>query len=128
MLPWLQGGAGAGASALKVPSGGWLINGLEQRPPRLGVPLHTDPTGSLSTPKALPFNSASSAGQTREKISRGRAGWFVTCPVVSLELVWPWQLVPLTFRADNLKQVPAGPLLTFLTLYELPKTKPLSRI
>ena len=48
----------------------------------------------------------------------------MTCPVVSLELVWPWQLVSLTFREDNLKQAPAGPLLAFLTLYKLPKTKP----
>lgn len=76
MLPLLQGEARAGASALEVPSRGWLINCLEQRPPRPGVPLHTDPAGSLSTPKALPFNSASSAGQTGEEISRGRCWMF----------------------------------------------------
>lgn len=56
------------------------------------------------------------------------AGCFVTCRVVSPELVWPWQLVPLTFRMDNLKQAPAGPLPAFLTLYSLQETNPLSGI
>lgn len=52
------------------------------------------------------------------------AGCFVTCRVVSPELVWPWQLVPLTLRMDNLKQAPAGPLPAFLTLYSLQETIP----
>lgn len=65
--------------ALKVPSGRRLISGLEQRRRRLGVPLCTDPAGSLSTPKALPFNAASSAGQAGEGISRGCC--WVFCPL-----------------------------------------------
>lgn len=128
MLPLPQGGAGAGASALRVPAGAGWLTALNKGLPGLGSPRTQTPQGAFQPPKRCLLTQPPRQDKQGKKLVVDAAGCFVTCPVVSLELVWPWQLVPLTFRENNLKQAPAGPLLTFLTLYKLPKKNPPSCI
>lgn len=106
--------AGAWGQGLRAPSGGGLRGGLEQRPPRLGVPCVHTPMGIPAAPRALPLNPASSAGPAGEEIGRVHCWVFCHRSVVLSPWGWPGPSSLsgfLTFRRNHLKQVPAAPSL-----------------
>lgn len=123
---WLRGGAGWSLGPSKCPVGGGLLAALNKGGEGSGSPCARTPRAAFQPPRRCLLTRPPRPDKPGKELVVDAAGCFVPCPVVSLELVWPWQLVPLTFRADHLKQASAGSLPAFLTLYKLPKAKPRS--
>ena len=93
----------------KCPAGAGLLTAFNKGRKGSGSPCAETLRGAFQPPKRCLLTWPPRQDKQGKKLVVDAAGCFVTCRVVSPELVWPWQLVPLTFRMDNLKQAPAGP-------------------